>query len=584
MGTVPPRTFVLAGSRGPLCAVYFAPRQGVAPIGDVLVVPPFSEEMNRCRAMVAMQARALAEQGAGTLIIDPFGTGDSAGEFVDASWATWRADLLLGIEWLNAHGQGCRALLGVRLGAIMASELLVQQPRIQHLMLWQPVLNGKTFYTQFLRIRIAAEMNRADGIKSTSALRQMSAAGTSIEVSGYEIGAVLAQELDALVFNEETLKSPLQTDWFEVNTDAATPLSAASLKAVEKLQAAGASVQTHAVAGPAFWHVHERELAPDLIQATASRVAAWDASPAARGQVAMQADAALQAQCEYPMIVECGAEHLSGFMHKSAKPSQRGVVIVVAGGPQYRAGAHRQFVSMARKLAGLGCPVLRFDLRGMGDSSGPYLGFEHSEADICAAVDALVKQEPQLREVVLIGECESASGILFYGWKDPRVAGAVLINPWVRTEEGQAQVIINHYYWDRLRSAEFWSQLWRGKFKARESLASLVRVLRAYVRGKRDFARASLGSAQDDISGLPLPVKTAAGLSRFKGQVLLLMSGHDYIAREFDEVTSASKAWAGLLDSPRLVRTDVEGADHTFSTNVWKNAASDSIVQWMERW
>ena len=49
--------------------------------------------MNRCRAMVALQARAFAALGAGTLVLDPFGTGESSGEFVAASWATWGDDL-----------------------------------------------------------------------------------------------------------------------------------------------------------------------------------------------------------------------------------------------------------------------------------------------------------------------------------------------------------------------------------------------------------------------------------------------------------------------------------------------------------
>ena len=41
------------------------------------------------------------------------------------------------------------------------------------------------------------------------------------------------------------------------------------------------------------------------------------------------------------------------------------------------------------------------------------------------------------------------------------------------------------------------------------------------------------------------------------------MSGRDYIAREFDEVTRSSEAWRGLLDQPRVQRTDIADADHT---------------------
>ncbi len=572
-----PRPFVLQGARGGLCALYFAPKVGVAPRGDLLVVPAFAEEMNRCRAMVSLQARALAEIGAGTLVLDPYGTGDSAGEFVDATWAQWRDDLLRGVDWLERFGHGCRALLGLRLGALMATELARSCRSVRRLLLWQPVLSGKTFYTQFLRIRIAAEMNLPERVKSTGELRQKSAAGEAVEVSGYYIGPVLAAELDTLVFDAA---AHVDIDWFEIQSDADAALAPASLKAIEALKAAGSNVHAEGVTGPAFWQVHERELAPALIAATVHCAGAWDVR-AALPPSAAGIDTGAAAEREFPLMLRCGADVLSSFMHRGQTGATRGVVIVVAGGPQYRAGAHRQFVSLARKLADHGHPVLRFDLRGMGDSSGSYLGFEHSEADIRAAIDGLMACEPQLREVVLIGECESASGILFYAWQDPRVAGTVLVNPWVRTDEGRAQVIVKHYYLDRLRSGAFWTKVRRGEFDVVGSLTSLVDTLRAYVRGRRMFARAGLGEARDDLSGLPLPVKTATGLSRYTGRVLLLMSGHDYIADEFDEVTAASRAWDGLLDDPRVLRRDIDGADHTFSKKVWKDAASDAIVDWI---
>ena len=578
-----PKPLVLPGQHGWLCGLYYAPAAGTVAAGDVLVVPAFAEEMNRCRAMVSLQARALAAQGIGTLVLDPSCTGDSGGEFVDATWRQWRDDLQLGIDWLQVHGQGCRALLGIRLGAILAAELAAANPGIGQLLFWQPVFNGKLFYTQFLRIRVAAELNLPNRIKTTGELREKSGQGEPIEVSGYEVGPRLAQELDALELPEAPLLSPRRSAWFEVVADAATTLSPASAKVVAALKDKGAAVQTDLVVGPPFWHVHERELAPALIEATTACLQSWPPLSVAGRTDASPPPPAADSP-ERPVLIDCDAHRLSGVLHRGSGQSARGAVIVVAGGPQYRAGAHRQFVSMARKIAGLGSAVLRFDLRGMGDSSGSYLGYEQSEPDLRAAVDAMVAAQPQVREVVLIGECESASGILFYAWRDPRVTGVVLVNPWVRTEEGQAQVIVKRYYLDRLRSPEFWSLVRNGKFDVRRSVASFVAVVRAYVRGRRMFSQADRSQAQDDISGLPLPVRTAVGLSRFKGQVLLLMSGHDYIAREFDEVTAASKAWQGLLTDPRVRRCDVEGADHTFSRKHWKNAASDAIVAWMKAW
>jgi exosortase A-associated hydrolase 1/exosortase A-associated hydrolase 2 len=580
-----PQPFMLEGSRGALGAFYTPPHEGVAARGDVLVVPAFAEEMNRCRAMVSRQARLWAAQGVGTLVLDPFGTGDSDGEFVDATWAQWRDDLRRGIDWLDSHGGGCHALLGLRVGAVMAAELARACDGVQRLLLWQPVISGKTHLTQFLRVRIAAELNQTDRIKSTDELRRMFAVGQAVEVSGYEVGPALATELDATAFDAANWPARVEVDWLEVVPDGAPTLAPASQKVVETLRQAGAAVRAQAVSGPAFWHVHERVLAPALLDASALCARRWPPTGVVRhASAAAQRSHEPPATPVQPLWLPCAQEQLSACLHHTHTSAQRGVVIVVAGGPQYRAGAHRQFVSLARRLAGLGYPVLRFDLRGMGDSSGEYVGYEDSVPDIRAAVDRLLTLQPNVREVVLVGECESASGILFYAWTDPRVKGAVLINPWVRTVEGQAQVVLKTYYLDRLRSREFWRKLRSGDFDIVASLRSLGSVVRAYWRGRWMFARARLDHAAPDLAGMPLPVKTAAGLARFDGQVLLLMSGRDYIAREFDEVTAASRAWDGVLDRPNVRRHDVEGADHTFSKRAWKDSAGAAIAAWMAAW
>lgn len=576
--------FLLRGRRGPLCATYFHPAPSAEPRGDLLFCPPFAEEMNRCRAMVAMQARSLSVVGVGTLVVDPYGTGDSSGEFVEGTWEAWRDDLGHGLEWLRQQGRGCLGVWGIRLGAIMAAELALEDGGVPNLLLWQPVLTGKQFFTQFLRIRIAAEIEQADGVKTTDELRKRLADGESIEVSGYAIGPALAADLDRLAFPPAARLSCVSTNWLEVTASAESALPRTTTRFVEDAQAAGARISLQSVAGPPFWQVHEREVAPELIEATRACVAGWPILSKSTDPRYEVSEVTPGEAAERPIHFPCGEEQLTGVLHRTrpGTSQRRGVVIVVAGGPQYRAGAHRQFVSLARKLAANGYPVLRFDLRGMGDSSGAHAGYQESAPDIRAAIDALLSAEPGLDQAVLFGECESASGILFYAWRDPRVTGIALVNPWVRTEEGRAQVILKHYYWDRIRSPEFWKKLRSGAFDVRASLASLRDVVGAYLRGRKLMARAGDSGGTEDISELPLPQKTAAGLRRFRGQVMLLMSGRDYIAREFDEVTSAAQAWAGLLDDPNVLRRDLMGADHTFSRAEWKSTASDWVVEWLD--
>ncbi len=578
------RPMAVMGERGPLIGFYRPPDAGLDAQGDVLVVPAFGEEMNRCRSMVAMQAQALAAVGVGTLVLDPHGTGDSSGEFDEGDWDAWRADLWQGVDWLRRHGNGCRALWGVRLGALMAAEMAAEDRGIDRLLLWMPVVAGKAYWTQFLRIRIAAEMADANGVKSTEELRQRSAKGQAVEASGYLVGPLLAQRLDTLGMPDGGLLSGKTVAWFEVAANAEAAMPRASAKLVEDWRSKGVHVTAEQVPGPPFWQVHERAEAPQLIAACSAALRSWPPQAKAESAALVAApDAALDlaALRELPVAFRCGDAEMAGIVHRGAPGARLGVVIVVAGGPQYRAGAHRQFVSLARLLAANGYPVLRFDLRGMGDSTGQHLGYHQSRPDIRSAIDELMRREPSLQQVALFGECESASGILFYASQDERVRQIALANPWVRTTEVQAEAILKHYYLDRLKSREFWQRVLKGQFKVGESLGSFVDVLRNYWRGQAAKRAGVSASGLADFDQLPLPSKTAEGLRRFRGPVLVLMSGRDLIAREFDEVTKSHEAWKGLLTHPRIRRKDIADADHTFSKPEAKAEAQGTLLDWL---
>ena len=157
------------------------------------------------------------------------------------------------------------------------------------------------------------------------------------------------------------------------------------------------------------------------------------------------------------MSFQCSGEQLIGILTAPVKPAEYGVVIVV-GGPQFRIGSHRQFVLLARSLGEQGITTLRFDYRGMGDSSGELRDFTAIDEDIRAAVDMLQNAHPKLERIILWGLCDAASACLFYAHKDPRIAGLVLANPWVRTDEGEAQAYLNHYYRARFFDMAFWKK------------------------------------------------------------------------------------------------------------------------------
>ena len=57
---------------------------------------------------------------------------------------------------------------------------------------------------------------------------------------------------------------------------------------------------------------------------------------------------------EIPVAFDCQGAQLVGIVHRPETPRRRGVVAIVAGGPQYRGGCCRQLLVMARRFAAAG--------------------------------------------------------------------------------------------------------------------------------------------------------------------------------------------------------------------------------------
>lgn len=289
---------------------------------------------------------------------------------------------------------------------------------------------------------------------------------------------------------------------------------------------------------------------------------------------------------EEALCFDCQGSALVGILHRPETPGRRGVLVIVGGGPQYRAGGHRQLTLWSRRLAAEGYPVLRFDYRGMGDAHGDFRGFEHIGEDIDAAIATFRTHVPELEEVVLWGECDASSAILFHAHRHPGVGGAVLLNPWVRTEAGEARAILRFYYLQRLTQASFWKKVFSFKFNPLASVASALGLLS---KARSTAAPASPtapgpGAAPSLPSDRPLPERLLFGMTRFKGKVMLVMSGRDLIAREFDDLVKNSPAWQAEFAAKPVTRFDFAEADHTFSSAAQREQVVNWGLAWLRSW
>ena len=265
----------LASETGPIFAVYYAPAGRERERSGLIFVPPFAEEMNRARRTVALQARILAGLGVGVLVVDLFGTGDSAGDFSNARCQIWLNNVFDAADWLNRRGISALGLWGLRAGALLATAAAAHQSgRFHRLVLWQPGANGKTLLSQFLRIRVTAARLGGDVGESTEKLRAELAAGRSMEIAGYELSPELAETLSGLQMEQFNPGPDARVYWFEVAAKAGDQLQPVSERVVGTWRSTGIAVASEAVSGEQFWAVEEATPAMELLGATARAIEA----------------------------------------------------------------------------------------------------------------------------------------------------------------------------------------------------------------------------------------------------------------------------------------------------------------------
>jgi len=270
-------------------------------------------------------------------------------------------------------------------------------------------------------------------------------------------------------------------------------------------------------------------------------------------------------QGETFVAFDCEGESCLGVVTHAKATREVGVVIVV-GGPQYRVGSHRQFTLLARELAANGVPVLRFDYRGMGDSEGAMRTFESIDADIGAAVAALMR-ETGVARVVLWGLCDGASAALMHAPQDARIAGVVAVNPWVRTEASLATAHLRHYYLRRLVAPDFWRKTVRGAF----DVGRAVRGIAASVRAARSEAV------------VPFLTRMEEGWRALRAPALFILSGRDLTAREFEAWAAQDPARRTRLAAPSCSVCAVAEGDHTFTSDAARQAMTRATIDWLAR-
>jgi exosortase A-associated hydrolase 2 len=232
-----------------------------------VVIPPFAEEMNKCRHLLSELRQQLIGHS-DLLLLDPYGTGDSSGDLDTATAQQWTSDWLSLLHIVKTAGYQKINVVAVRYGHLQLIDLLQQvlPLPIHKIVLWQPYLQSSTFLQQFFRLKIAEQM--AKGEKTTQKeLEAQLNAGDMLEIAGYPITHHFVSSVHSLQGLDTLPALYQQTPLLWLETSMLQNVSPACEKGIASLSP-HFLVQFQQLLGPPWWNASELVYNSELIDRT----------------------------------------------------------------------------------------------------------------------------------------------------------------------------------------------------------------------------------------------------------------------------------------------------------------------------
>jgi alpha/beta superfamily hydrolase len=539
-----------------------------APKLGVVLCAPFGYEAICARRSLRAMATSFAAAGVPTLRFDYHGTGDSAGDDRDPQRvAVWQASIVAAIEELRAStGVQAVALVGVRLGALLAAQVAAARDDIAAFVAIAPVMNGKAYVRELRALQMALGLNEPPaGLVWDKPAR---------EAVGFAVTEETAAELSTLTMLPERAVAPRVrvVDRSDLSIGDAWPNAQRNAGADVTIQPftgyATMVLDPHKVVVPAGMI---NELTTWLVGLAPAATPFVPAAPAdARAINAVRFGAPSSTFVEAPMQI-AGRTSLFGVVTTPRAAKAQHAVLMLNAGAVHHVGPNRLYVALARRLATAGVASLRMDIAGIGDSRaangiGENVVYPPTAVDdVLAAVTAL---RNQFQSVSVVGLCAGA----YHGFKaafaGAAVQRAVIINPltyfWAEgmsldIELPDARVVeAAKEYQASMLSLAKWRKLLRGDVNVRK-VAQIIgkRLAQRGQHAARDVAR-RVGVRLGDDLGFEIASTTQRGVTLH------------FVFAKSDPGLAMLREQGGAV-VPQLVRSGaisidvIDGPDHTFT-------------------
>jgi pimeloyl-ACP methyl ester carboxylesterase len=232
-------------------------------LGVVLCYPHGADYESAFRVFRILGTR-LARAGFQVLRFDYLGTGDSSGDVEDVSVAQWTTDVISAVDELRrTHELREVSLVGLRLGATLAALAAAECQRVDRVVLWEPVIDGREY------VASQRALHRAwvdDEVRNGRV-----APGTDDDLLGYRLPERLRRDLESVsLWSLEKAPAP----YLHVVSQKPSPEHE---RLSEWLRGKGARVETDCIEGPIVWSrtpaMDEARVPSGVLQAIVTRLA-----------------------------------------------------------------------------------------------------------------------------------------------------------------------------------------------------------------------------------------------------------------------------------------------------------------------
>jgi pimeloyl-ACP methyl ester carboxylesterase len=267
---------------------------------------------------------------------------------------------------------------------------------------------------------------------------------------------------------------------------------------------------------------------------------------------------------------------LSGIVTEPTVATGLPAALLLNAGYLHRVGPHRLYVTLARRLAALGFPVLRFDQSGLGESAPREDGVPLNETVLSEGIEAMdfLAASGIADRFIPMGLCWGGENAQKLASADARVVGAALI-------DGFAYRTAGYYLREggkRLLSVRSWPRM----------LATSYGMLaRRFTRGAADDAGAPFlrnpGGVDfvREFPSKPEYLEQVRGLVGREVELLLVFTAGG-MAEYYNHRRQFGEAFPALRRHPRIQLEFMSKADHTLTLRSEQDALMRHVTGWLE--